>query len=44
MFKKKGRVENYGVEINMTKQAQNTPPKSRRVPFQLQDQVDEEIE
>ena len=43
LFKRKGRVKNYEIKFKMKEGAKITQQKGRRVPIQLQDQVDNEI-
>ena len=43
LFKRKGRVKNYEIKITMKDNAKITQQKGRRIPIQLQNQVDEEI-
>ena len=43
LFKRRGRVKNYEIKIKMKEGAKITKQKGRRVPIQLQDQVDNEI-
>ena len=43
LFKRKRRVKNYEIEITMKDNAKITQRKERRIPIQLQNQVDEEI-
>ena len=44
LFKRKGRDKNYENEIKMKNDAKITQKKGRRIPLQLQNQVDNEIE
>ena len=44
LFKRKGRVKNYEIKIDMKDNAKIAQQKGRRIPIQLQDQVDKEIE
>ena len=44
LFKRKGRVKNYEIKIDMKDNAKISQQKGRRFPIQLQDQVDKEIE
>ena len=44
LFKRKGRVKNYEIKIDMKQDAKITQQKGRRIPIQLQDQVDSEIQ
>ena len=44
LFCRKGRVKNYEIKIKMKNDAKITQQKGRRVPIQLQNQVDKEIE
>ena len=43
LFERKGRVKNYEIKITMKDDAKITQQKGRRIPIQLQNQVDEEI-
>ena len=43
MFKRRGRVNNYKIKIDMKDGTRVTQPKVRRIPLKLQDQVDKEI-
>ena len=43
LFKKRGRVNNYKIKIDMKDGTRATQEKGRRIPLQLQDQVDKEI-
>ena len=43
LFKRKGRVKNYEIKITMEDNAKITQQKGRRIPIQLQNEVDEEI-
>ena len=43
LFTRKGRVKNYEIKIKMKDNARISQQKGRRVPFQLQNQVDAEI-
>ena len=43
LFKRKGRVKNYEIKITMKDDAKITQQKGRRIPIQLQNQVDAEI-
>ena len=43
LFKRKGRVKNYEIKTTMKDDANITQQKGRRIPIQLQNQVDEEI-
>ena len=40
LFKRRGRVKNYEIKINMKSNAKISQQKGRRVPIQLQEQVD----
>ena len=44
LFKRKGRVKNYEIKINMKNDAKISQQKGQRVPIQLQKQVVKEIE
>ena len=44
LFKQKGRVKNYEIKIKMEDDVRITQQKGRRIPIQLQNQVDKEIE
>ena len=44
LFRRKGRVKNYETKIKMKNYAKITQQKGRRVPIQLQNQVDKEID
>ena len=44
LFKRKGRVKNYEIKNDMKNIAKISQQKGRRIPIQLQDQVDKEIE
>ena len=44
LFKQKGRVKDYELKIDMKENAKITQQKDRRIPIQLQEQVDKEIE
>ena len=44
LFKRKGRVEDYEIKIDMKENAKITQQKGRRIPIQLQEQVDKEID
>ena len=44
LFKRRSRVKNYEIKINMKNNAKISQHKGRRVPIQLQEQVDKEIE
>ena len=44
LFCRKGRVKNYEIKIKMKNDAKITQQKGRRVPIQLQNQVDKEID
>ena len=44
LFKRKGRVKNYEIKIDMKENAKITQQKGRRIPIQLQGQVDSESE
>ena len=44
LFKRSGRVNNYKIKIEMKENAKITQQKGRRIPLQLQNQVDKEIE
>ena len=44
LFKRKGRVKDYEIKIDMKENAEITQQKGRRIPIQLQEQVDKEIE
>ena len=44
LFKRKGRVKNYKIEIDIKNEAKVTQQKGRRIPIQLQEQVDKKIE
>ena len=44
LFEKKRRVKNSETEIDIKNEAKVTQQKGRRIPIQLQEQVDEEIE
>ena len=44
LFKRKGRVKDYEIKIDMKENAKITQQKGRRIPIQLQEQVDKEIE
>ena len=44
LVKRRGRVKNYEIKINRKSNAKTSQEKSRRVPIQLQEQVDKEIE
>ena len=44
LFKWKGRVKHYEIKIDMKENAKITQQKGRRIPTQLQEQVDKEIE
>ena len=44
LFKRKGRVKNYEINIDTKDNAKVSQQKGRRIPFQLQDQIDKEIE
>ena len=44
LFKRRGRVKNYEIKINMKSNAKILQQKGQRVPIQLQEQVDKEIE
>ena len=44
LFKRKGRVKNYEIEIDIKSEAKVTQQKGRRIPIQLQEQIDKEIE
>ena len=43
LFKRRGRVNNYKIKIEMKDGTRITQQKGRRIPIQLQDQVDSEI-
>ena len=43
LFKRRGRVNNYKIKIDMKDGTRVTQQKGRRIPLQLQDQVDKEI-
>ena len=43
LFTRKGRVKNYGIKTKMKDIARSSQQKRRRVPIQLQNQVDAEI-
>ena len=43
LFKRRGRVNNYKIKIEMKDDTRITQQKGRRIPIQLQDQVDNEI-
>ena len=43
LFKRRGRVNNYKTKIDMKDGTRVTQQKGRRIPIQLQDQVDKEI-
>ena len=42
LFKSRGRVNNYKIKTNMKDGTRATQQKGRRIPLQLQDQVDKE--
>ena len=44
LFKRKGRVKNYRIEIDIKNETKVTQQKGRRIPIHLQEQVDKEIE
>ena len=44
LFCRKGRVKNYKIKIEMKNDAEITQQKGRRVPIQLQNQVNKEID
>ena len=44
LFKRKGRVKNYEIKIDMKNNAKISQQKGRRIPIQLQEQVDKQIE
>ena len=44
LFKRKGRVKKYEIKNKMKEDAKITQQKGRRIPLQLQNQVDNEIE
>ena len=44
LFKRKGRVKNYEIKIKMKDDVRISQQKGRRIPIQLQNQVDDEIE
>ena len=44
LFKRKGRVKDYEIKFDMKENAKITQQKGRRIPIQLQEQVDKEIE
>ena len=44
LFKRKGRVKDYEIKIDMKENSKITQQTGRRIPIQLQEQVDKEIE
>ena len=44
LFKRKNRVKHYKIKLNMKNDAKISQQKGRRVPNQLQDEVDRDIE
>ena len=44
LYKRKGRVKDYEIKIDVKSEAKITQQKGRRIPIQLQEQVDKEIE
>ena len=43
LFKRKGRLNDYEIKIDMKEIAKITQQEGRRIPIQLQEQVDKEI-
>ena len=44
LFNRKGRVKNYEIKIEMKEIARTTQQKDRRIPIQLQYQIDADIQ
>ena len=44
LFKRKGRLKDYEIKIDMKENAKITQQKGRRIPIKLQQKVDKEIE